>query len=49
MSYICQGFIEDYVPTMFDAFSAIENVDGELVNVILWDTAGIILFIFFLI
>jgi len=40
MSYICQAFLEDYVPTMFDNFSAIEEVDGELVNVILWDTAG---------
>jgi small GTP-binding protein len=40
MSYICQAFVEDYVPTMFDNFSAIETVDGELVNVILWDTAG---------
>jgi len=40
MSYICQAFMEDYVPTMFDNFSAIEEVDGELVNIILWDTAG---------
>jgi len=40
MSYICQAFLEDYVPTMFDNFSSIEQVDGELVNVILWDTAG---------
>jgi len=40
MSYICQAFMEDYVPTMFDNFSAIEEIDGELVNVILWDTAG---------
>jgi len=40
MSYICQAFLEDYVPTMFDNFSAIEEIDGELVNVILWDTAG---------
>jgi len=40
MSYICQAFTQDYVPTMFDNFSAIETVDGELVNVILWDTAG---------
>jgi len=40
MSYICQAFLEDYVPTMFDNFSAIEEVDDELVNVILWDTAG---------
>jgi small GTP-binding protein len=40
MSYVCQAFMEDYIPTMFDNFSAIEEVDGELVNVILWDTAG---------
>jgi len=40
MSYVCQAFMEDYVPTMFDNFSTIENVDGELINVILWDTAG---------
>lgn len=40
MSYICQAFMEEYVPTMFDNFSAIEEVDGELVNIILWDTAG---------
>jgi len=40
MSYVCQAFLEDYVPTMFDNFSVIESIDGELVNVILWDTAG---------
>lgn len=40
MSYVCQAFLEDYIPTMFDNFSAIEEVDGELINVILWDTAG---------
>jgi len=40
MSYVCQAFMEDYIPTMFDNFSAIEEIDGELVNVILWDTAG---------
>jgi small GTP-binding protein len=40
MSYICQAFMEDYIPTMFDNFSAIEEIDGELVNVIMWDTAG---------
>ncbi|PRP76942.1 hypothetical protein PROFUN_06220 [Planoprotostelium fungivorum] len=39
MSYVCQAFMEDYIPTMFDNFSAIEEVDGEMVNVILWDTA----------
>mmetsp|Transcript_20622 Transcript_20622/g.28955 ORF Transcript_20622/g.28955 Transcript_20622/m.28955 type:complete len:253 (+) Transcript_20622:189-947(+) len=40
MSYICQAFTQDYIPTMFDNFSAIEKFDDELVNVILWDTAG---------
>jgi len=40
MSYTHQCFMSDYIPTMFDNFSAIEEVDGELVNVILWDTAG---------
>jgi len=40
MSYVCQAFMEDYIPTMFDNFSAIEEIDGEMVNVILWDTAG---------
>lgn len=42
-SYVCQAFMEDYIPTMFDNFSAIEEVDGELVNVILWDTAGLLM------
>jgi len=32
--------MDDYVPTLFDNFSAIEEIDGQVVNVILWDTAG---------
>jgi len=32
--------MDDYVPTLFDNFSAIEEVDGQVINVILWDTAG---------
>ena len=40
LSYITHGFVVDYTPTVFDNFSAIEEVDGEVVNVILWDLAG---------
>jgi len=32
--------MDDYVPTLFDNFSAIEEVDGQCINMILWDTAG---------
>lgn len=41
LSYITQAFITEYTPTVFDNFSAIEEVNGEVINVILWDTAGI--------
>jgi len=40
MTYTTQAFIKDYVPTVFDNFSVIEDLDGTLVNIILWDTAG---------
>eukprot|EP01105_Mastigella_eilhardi_P024931 TRINITY_DN6627_c0_g1_i1.p1 TRINITY_DN6627_c0_g1~~TRINITY_DN6627_c0_g1_i1.p1 ORF type:complete len:259 (-),score=80.04 TRINITY_DN6627_c0_g1_i1:62-796(-) len=40
LAYITQGFITDYTPTVFDNFSAIEEIDGDVINVILWDTAG---------
>jgi len=40
LSYITGAFLTDYVPTVFDNFSAIEELDGKLVNVLLWDTAG---------
>jgi len=40
LSYITQAFITEYTPTVFDNFSAIEEVNGEVINVILWDTAG---------
>jgi len=40
MTYTMNGFCEHYVPTIFDNFSVLEDFDGKLVNITLWDTAG---------
>jgi len=40
VSYTARAFMDDYVPTLFDNFSAIEEVDGQCINMVLWDTAG---------
>jgi small GTP-binding protein len=40
LSYITEAFITEYTPTVFDNFSAIEEINEEVINVILWDTAG---------
>jgi len=40
VSYTARAFMDDYVPNLFDNFSAIEEVDGQCINMNLWDTAG---------
>lgn len=37
---ILLSYLQDYVPTVFDNFSANVVVDGSTVNLGLWDTAG---------
>ena len=40
MSYVEDKFPGEYVPTVFDSYSATKTVDGKSISLKLMDTAG---------